>query len=203
MTAKLHFVKTDGETDKTSLRSYAKDRRSHNENRDMKEVLLIANTLTLLNELKSERAGTGTRLKVFVYLSYSSEAPTDNLIEALQENGFKVFCPRVAGKRLQAVALSDDFTVSERGIREPTGKETDEKMDFVVTPLLAADKRGNRLGYGGGYYDRYFAENENAVRIGYCYDFQIMKSVPHTEKDIPLHYIVTDKQVIKTEENRK
>ena len=101
------------------------------------------------------------------------------------------------------VAYGDDFTLNERGIREPVGEETDEEMDFVITPLLAVDKRGNRLGYGGGYYDRYFAENKNAVRIGYCYDFQIVKSVPNTSADIPLQYIVTDKQVLYTEDYRK
>lgn len=203
MTAKLHFVETDGETEKSVLRSYAKSRRAQNENRDMKERLLIANALSLLDGLKSKTAGAGTRLKVFVYLSYSSEAPTDNLVEALREQGYFIYCPRVEGKRLAMVAYGDDFTLNERGIREPVGEETDEEMDFVITPLLAVDKRGNRLGYGGGYYDRYFAENKNAVRIGYCYDFQIVKSVPNTSADIPLQYIVTDKQILYTEDYRK
>ena len=80
MTTKLRFVKTDGETDKATLRRYAKDRRAQNENRDMKETLLIQNTLSLLNSLKGETVGAGTRLNAFVYLSYSSEAPTYGLI---------------------------------------------------------------------------------------------------------------------------
>ena len=196
MTGKLRFVKTDGETDKDALRSYAKNRRAQNENRDMKEALLIKNTLSLLNELATDRAGT--KLSVFVYLSYSSEAPTDELIETLINQGFSVFCPRVAGKELETVAFGDDFTVSSRGIREPAGEATSEEMRFVITPFLAVDEQGNRLGYGGGYYDRYFAKHERALRIGYGYDFQILKSVPNTSADIPLDYIVTDKRILTT-----
>ena len=89
--------------------------------------------------------------------------------------------------------------LNERGIREPVGEETDEEMHFAIVPLLAVDRQGNRLGYGGGYYDRYFAKYKSTVRIGYCYDFQIMQSVPHTETDVPLEYIVTDKQVVYTD----
>ena len=199
MTTKLRFVKTDGETDKATLRRYAKDRRAQNENRDMKEALLIQNTLSLLNSLKGETVGAGTRLNAFVYLSYSSEAPTDGLIEALIKQGFSVFCPRIVGKEMETVAFGEDFSLNERGIREPIGTATEEEMQFVITPFLAADKQGNRLGYGGGYYDRYFAKNEKAVRIGYGYDFQMIKRVPCERTDIPLDYIVTEKQILKTD----
>ena len=196
ITSKLRFVENGEESiveRKASLRAYMKKRRADNENRDIKERLLVENTLALL----AETVGAGTGLKAFCYLSYSSEAPTDKLIETLEETGYEVYCPRVDGGEMYAVRKGEDFTLSPLRIREPIGEATDAETDIVITPLLAVDERGNRLGYGGGYYDRYFAKNPRAVRIGYCFDFQILPQVPFGETDEQLHYIVTDKRIIK------
>ncbi len=196
---KLRFVETEGKISKQQLRRYAKNRRSQNENRDMKETLLASHAIRLLTQLSCKNKGAGTRRTVFVYLSYSSEAPTDKLIEKLLEDGWEVFCPRVEGQEMVSVPFGDDFTLDKHGIREPVGESTDEQMQFVITPLLAVDKQGNRLGYGGGYYDRYFAKSPNAVRIGYCYHFQIVNEVPTEETDARLQYVVTDKEIIEIE----
>ena len=87
---KLRFVERQ-ETDvwqrKKDLRSYMKRRRSDNENRDVKETLLIDNVVRLLKHDLSKTNGAGTRLNVMVYLSFSSEAGTDKLIETLREKG--------------------------------------------------------------------------------------------------------------------
>ena len=55
---------------------------------------------------------------------------------------------------------------------------------------------GGYDGYGGGYYDRFFDKYPNARRVGYCYDFQVLKNVPHTDSDKRLQYIITDKRTI-------
>ena len=196
-TNKLRFVdqdEQDGENRKIQLRVYMKKRRADNENRDAKERLLIENTLAVLTQI--ERAGT--QRKVFCYLSYSSEAPTDGLIESLTENGFAVYAPRIENGDMLAVAVGEDFTLSDLGIREPIGRAYEGEIPFAVAPLLAVDEKGNRLGYGGGYYDRYFANNPRTVRIGYCFDFQLLSCVPSVETDEPLDWVVTDKRIIKT-----
>lgn len=196
---KLRFVERQ-ETDvwqrKKDLRSYMKRRRSDNENRDVKETLLIDNVLRLLERDLSKTNGAGTRLNVMVYLSFSSEARTDKLIETLREKGATLYAPRVEGKEITAVAIGEDYTLSALGIREPVGKKYDGEIDVVITPLLAVDTQGNRLGYGGGYYDRFFDKYPNARRVGYCYDFQVLKNVPHTDSDKWLQYIITDKRTI-------
>ena len=196
---KLRFVERQ-ETDvwqrKKDLRSYMKRRRSDNENRDVKETLLIDNVLRLLERDLSKISGAGTRLSVMVYLSFSSEARTDKLIETLREKGATLYAPRVEGKEITAVAIGEDYTLSALGIREPVGKKYDGEIDVVITPLLAVDTQGNRLGYGGGYYDRFFDKYPNARRVGYCYDFQVLKNVPHTDSDKRLQYIITDKRTI-------
>lgn len=196
---KLRFVERQ-ETDvwqrKKDLRSYMKRRRSDNENRDVKEILLIDNVVRLLECDLSKTNGAGTRLNVMVYLSFSSEARTDKLIETLREKGATLYAPRVEGKEITAVAIGEDYTLSALGIREPVGKKYDGEIDVVITPLLAVDTQGNRLGYGGGYYDRFFDKYPNARRVGYCYDFQVLKNVPHTDSDKRLQYIITDKRTI-------
>ena len=198
-TNKLRWVRVErGDTaqEKSRLREEMKRRRADNENRDVKERLLTENCLNVLNGYFPESKGAGTRLNAFVYLNFSSEAPTELLIERLLETGWTVYCPRVFGKELQAVEYGEDFTLSSLWIREPIGEVFDGELHAVITPLLAVDEQGNRLGYGGGYYDRFFKTHGQAKKIGYCFDFQIVKSVPSEEHDEKLQCIVTDKRIV-------
>ena len=198
ITSKFKIVgkeETDLRERKKRLRAYMKKRRADNENRDMKERLLIENTLALLGEIW----GAGTHRTAFCYLSYSSEASTDGLVEALKESGFEVYCPRVEGKEIVPVLLGEDISLSPLGIREPIGEAYTGETDIVILPLLAVDEKGNRLGYGGGYYDRYLSKYGQAKRIGYCFDFQVLPFLPSEETDERLDYIVTDKRVIRTQ----
>lgn len=66
--------------------------------------------------------------------------------------------------------------------------------------MLAVDEKGNRLGYGGGYYDRYLRLHPSALRIAYGFDFQVVKSVPKEEHDERVDMIVTDKRVLTVDE---
>ena len=199
---KLRFVETPScslEESKNTLREYAKKRRANNENRDLKEALLIKNFFKIFGALQEEilqKEGAGTHLNVFTYLSYSLEAPTDKLIDGLLAKGVKVFCPRIQDTFLQAVEYGEDFALNRFGIREPLGEPTTEEMHIVILPLLAVDKSGNRLGYGGGYYDRYLQQHNHAIRIGYCYDFQIVNHVPSTSLDERLDLIVTERRIL-------
>ena len=184
---------------KKQLRLYMKKRRADNENRDMKEALLIENFFSLLSELFPKTEGAGMRLNCFVYLSYSSEAPTDLLIESLKEAGHRVFAPRVENGEMVAVEALEDFTLSSLGIREPVGEPFEGELDISITPLLAVDKTGTRLGYGGGYYDRFFEKHNGVKKIGYAFDFQVVDKVPSEPFDKRLDYTITDKRVIKHE----
>jgi 5-formyltetrahydrofolate cyclo-ligase len=67
----------------------------------------------------------------------------------------------------------------------------------VLVPGVAFDKRGYRVGYGGGYYDRFFNKLEKSViKIGLCYEMQILTEVPTDNYDIPIDYIITEKGLI-------
>ena len=180
---------------KKNLRAYMKERRGQNENRDIKEKLLIEN---FFKAVFPETVSTDSKRTFFIYLSFSSEAPTDVLIEKLLERDCDVYCPRIENGQMQAVQYAEDFSLSDYGIREPIGKNFQGELDVIVLPLLAVDEKGNRLGYGKGYYDAYLRAHPSAKRIGYCYDFQICNNVPMEEHDEKIDVIVTDKRIIDT-----
>ena len=182
--------------EKELLRTRMKERRSQNVNRDVKETLLIENFFQAISRLTT---GAGMQRTYFVYLSFSSEAPTDKLIERLLAEGEIVYCPRLERGEMVSVLYGEDFTLSKLGIREPVGKSSQEEPSVIVLPLLAVDEKGNRLGYGGGYYDRYLRKYPKVKRIAYCYDFQVLQSVPVSKWDEQVDVIVTDKRIIETE----
>ena len=199
---RLTFVQ-DGETKsaverKKSMRAYMKQRRAHNENRDVKEELQIANLYAAISKTK----WAGMRRTFFVYLSFSSETPTDKLVCRLQEDGHRVVCPRIENGRMVAVEYGEDFTLSDRGIREPIGEAYEGEIDVAIVPMLAVDIQGNRLGYGGGYYDKFFEERSTVYRIAYGYDFQIVPDVPNEPWDVKMNCIVTDKRVVAVEDKQ-
>jgi len=86
------------------------------------------------------------------------------------------------------------------GIMEPVGEEfAGGIMDLMVVPLAAADRGGNRIGMGKGYYDRYLNGEgpKPKVLVGLCFDFQVMENVPAEAHDVPLNIIITNKEIIR------
>lgn len=132
----------------------------------------------------------------FIYRSFSTEADTSRIAERLVKEGKRVYFPRVEGREMVAVPWEGQaFVKNAYGILEPRGRAYDGNISVCVLPLLAADKSFCRLGYGGGYYDR-FLSGRDIYKAGLCYDFQIVESVPCEAHDIRLDAIVTDKQTL-------
>lgn len=196
MRNKLRFVEDDitvtQKERKTNLRAYMKKKRMETTNRDIKEERLIEH---FYQAIFGEMPNPGTRLTFFIYLSFSREATTDGLIERLLSDGHKVYCPRIEDGEMKMVKYGEDFTLSTYGIREPVGEVYNGDIDVMVIPFLAVDKQGNRLGYGGGYYDR-FMKNTTAKRVAFGYSFQIVDEVPIDEWDEKVSVIVTDEGIL-------
>lgn len=132
--------------------------------------------------------------RFFVYLSFGTEADTSRIVRGLLARGKTVFAPRVEGGRMRAVPYTEERERDECGILAPLSAEEGEP-DVILTPLLAADGEGNRLGYGGGYYDAYFGAHPAAKRVGFAYAGQVLLEVPHGGGDVPLDVLITEEGV--------
>lgn len=139
----------------------------------------------------------------FIYNSFGAEVPTMPVIKKLLAEGKRVYLPRVENSDMVAVCYQQDVPMSESnyGIFEPTGEAYEGNIDVVILPLLAATKEGDRLGYGGGYYDRYLAKHPQSLKIGISYDEQIVENVYAQSHDIKLDMLITDKRILTFEED--
>ena len=148
---------------------------------------------------------------VFLFLSMNREIDTQPLLETALKDGKKVFAPKVSfvpngSEKLvfyRVASAEGPWEKGAFGIREPAGGVPAALDDFpalIVVPGLAFDKSGNRLGKGGGYYDRLLGELDAEGRcfaaLGLCMDFQIVGSVPVGEKDKKMDWILTQNQLI-------
>ncbi|MBI2077501.1 MAG: 5-formyltetrahydrofolate cyclo-ligase [Euryarchaeota archaeon] len=138
--------------------------------------------------------------RVVLYASYGSEVDTWPLMTAAHEAGRLVALPRMEGKELalHEYRPGDTLAANAVGIPEPSVSSPRVKLDaadVVVVPGLAFDRRGHRLGYGGGYYDRLLRTSPHAYRIGLAYAFQLVDRLPSMHHDEPLDAVVTDSGV--------
>ncbi len=139
--------------------------------------------------------------RFFVYLSFGTEADTSRLVFELLTAGKTVLVPRIEGGKMSAVPYTAALSRSPLGFLQPA-EGTDTPCDVCFTPLLAADRLGSRLGYGGGFYDGYFSAHPQVLRVGLCYEGQVLKRVPHGEKDVPLQALVTELGAIALDSGR-
>ncbi|WP_171011442.1 5-formyltetrahydrofolate cyclo-ligase [Haloimpatiens lingqiaonensis] len=137
---------------------------------------------------------------IFVFVSYNDEINTHKLIKHALQNNKKVVVPKVVSKNGHMIALEinsfDDLEPSNYGILEPKNycKEIPSKdIDLALIPGLAFDLNGGRMGYGGGYYDRFLKTlSSNCPKIGICYNFQVIQNVPMSEHDIKTDGLITN-----------
>ena len=128
--------------------------------------------------------------RFFVYYAVGSEVGTQRIVEALRAAGKEVRLPRIEGGEMIAAPWGK-LSAGAFGIPAPAAGE-DAPCDVALTPLLAVDGAGYRLGCGGGYYDRYFARRPATLRVGLCYEAQRTDRLPREAHDIPLHAVVTE-----------
>ena len=140
----------------------------------------------------------------FIYASHGTEVKTDRILEELNDKGKKIYLPKIYGKEMQAVPFDEksEVSVNKFGILEPVGEPEQLKKFVAIVPCLAVDKNGNRVGYGGGYYDK-FLKGKDVTKIAICYDFQVVDKIAAESTDVPMDYIVTEKQLIKISEKQK
>lgn len=139
---------------------------------------------------------------VMAFWTFGSELPTMPVIEALLAAGVGVALPRIVDGDLEVRAWGpgDPMTQARFGALEPAGGRIvpPKDVDVVLTPAVAFDRSGRRVGYGGGFYDRFFPKT-NAARIGVAMALQVLDhDLPAGPFDLLVHAIVTPDEVIRT-----
>jgi len=139
---------------------------------------------------------------VFIYVSFDNEVDTHRIIEHALSLGKKVCVPRVINKAegMKALFITSlvELKPSKFGILEPKDSEnfvSFEEIDLSIIPGLAFDKTGGRIGYGGGFYDRFFSACGHK-KIALAYEFQILQAIPREKHDILVDGLITEKDFI-------
>jgi 5-formyltetrahydrofolate cyclo-ligase len=157
----------------------------------------IVRRLTELRELRD--AST-----LMVFLSFGSEVLTDDLLRWGWDAGKRIVIPRCCpDDRGLTPCLLDGFAelgIGHYGILEPKADKIRPvprgEIDVILVPAVAFDRRGYRIGYGGGYYDRFLPDVPQAARIGAAFSCQIVAEIPADSHDVPADRIVTEREII-------
>lgn len=165
----------------------------------MENSEIITNKLLQMDCVKNAKT-------IMLYLDFNNEVATDSLINKLISQGKIVTSPITLKEERKLIPsqitdLKNGIQYGAYNIREPKPECSPvvnvNELDLVIVPAVAYDKDCYRLGYGGGFYDR-FLENlrEDAITIGIAFDLQIFDSVPKEAHDAQLDYIVTESRIL-------
>jgi 5-formyltetrahydrofolate cyclo-ligase len=137
------------------------------------------------------------------FMPLKSEINPLPLMRGLAAAGARLALPVIAGRGkpliMRAYAFGDPLTAGQWGIREPSPEAAAVFPDILLVPLLAFDRRGHRLGYGAGYYDRTIADlraRKPVTAVGLAYAAQEVVEVPITERDVRLDFVLTERETI-------
>lgn len=139
---------------------------------------------------------------LLIYSDYNNEVKTDKIIDKALSEGKNVFLPKVYGDQMEFYCISkrNELISGTMGILEPqeeySKRYKGDETALVIIPLSVFDRLGNRIGYGGGYYDKYLANLNKVTKIGLAYSFQENTFIPNEITDIRLDNIITELEII-------
>lgn len=183
-------------TNKTEIRKYIKEMKK---NLTEEEIQLRSNRIAkkLFAQPFYKQAEC-----IYLYVSYNQEIDTVGIIKHILEDNKRVAVPKVVDKNMEFHEISSLNQLSEGafGIQEPTvnkpvsGDPEWASSNLMIIPGLAFDKKGSRIGYGGGYYDRYLHKYADKIglKIALAYDFQVLEQIDIESYDEKIDGIITD-----------
>lgn len=131
---------------------------------------------------------------LYGYLSYNQEVLTLPILEQALRDGKQVAVPKVYGDTMKFIILHDLSRIApgSYGIPEPVedGPVAQDETALVLMPGLAFDRHGNRMGYGGGFYDKFLAAEPEHPTVALCYAFQMVEQIPTDSYDIPVDCVL-------------
>ena len=131
---------------------------------------------------------------IYGYLPYNQEVRTVAMLQRALDEGKRVAVPKCYGDEMKFIYL-DDLSQVEKGycgIPEPIADEpvADDETALVLMPGLAFDPQGHRMGYGGGFYDKFLEKEPNHPTLALCYDFQMFDHLETEAHDIPVDTVI-------------
>lgn len=131
---------------------------------------------------------------IYGYLPYNQEVRTVPMLQRALDEGKRVAVPKVYGEEMRFIYLEDLTQVSKgyAGIPEPIADApvAEDKQALVLMPGLAFDPQGHRIGYGGGFYDKFLAKEPHHPTLALCYEFQMQAHLDTEEFDIPVDTVL-------------
>ncbi len=174
--------------DKKELR-----RRIREKKRAMTEAEIVSRSEKLGALLEASEAYRNAKT-IYGYLPYNQEVRTVPMLEQALRDGKQVAVPKVYGEEMKFLYLTDLTQVEKgyAGIPEPIadGPVADDKTALVLMPGLAFDPQGHRIGYGGGFYDKFLAAEPEHPTLALCYDFQMLPALDTEAHDIPVDFVL-------------
>ena len=174
--------------DKTELRKEIRQKK-----RAMTEEQIVAASEKLCR-MFAETEQYRNASTVYGYLPYNQEVRTVPLLEKALADGKRVAVPKVYGDEMRFLYITDLTQVEKgyAGIPEPVADEpvADDKTALVLMPGLAFDPQGHRIGYGGGFYDKFLAAEPEHPTVALCYAFQMLPELKTDDYDIPVELVL-------------
>ena len=174
--------------DKTELRKAIRQRK-----RAMTEEEIVAKSQALAQLFYASEAYKNANT-IYGYLPYNQEVRTVPMLERAMADGKRVAVPKCYGNEMRFLYMEDLSKVEKgyAGIPEPIADEpvADDKTALVLMPGMAFDPKGNRMGYGGGFYDKFLAAEPGHPTLALCYDFQMLPHLETEEHDIPVDVVL-------------
>ena len=182
------------ETKKEIRSCILKQRRAQSKETCEKSSMVIAEKLLALPEYRKAK-------NIYAYMDFSGEVKTEMILKESLRLGKNLWLPRVNGNIMDffRVRSKDDFEIGAYGILEPKGESKAGKEEardgFMVVPGVAFDADRNRIGFGGGYYDKYLELYPELFTAAVAFGFQIVEGVPTEANDIRPQKLITEERI--------
>ena len=180
------------ELNKTQLREQLKQRR---ENLTQAQRLAFNQAIYRSLLQRAEAADT-----IFCYVSTEQEVDTRHIIEQLWQQNKTVLVPKLLAREKMIAVRCDGWEQLRPGQLGILTPEANEKwnagVDLCITPGLGFTVAGQRIGYGRGYYDRWFSAHPRSARVALCHECQIVDDIPTSETDMAVDTIITEQRMI-------
>ncbi len=152
------------------------------------------------NKLLKEKLFFGAN-EIYCYVSSNHEVQTEKIMNEAWKQGKRVAVPKVTKKgemEFFYIQGKEELKVGHYGILEPTSDiPANADCELMILPGICFDYKGNRIGYGGGYYDRYLRKHHPKHKVALAYSCQMTESIEAEKHDVSVDMIFTEREIIK------